>query len=332
MKFSIIIPVYNVAPYLCACLDSVLAQTYVDWEAICVDDGSTDGCGAILDEYAAKDARFKVVHQKNAGVSVARNRGMSRSTGEVFGFVDGDDFVARNLLSEVNCLFEKEQPDLVRIRYHRYQGSKIDEQPNCSHQVLNDPGIIAEWAVQTLPEEGEPWLNFIKRVRATERFPEDVQIGEDMLFIMGTIKHCTKIVKSKFKGYYYRDNPSSVTRWRLRSEERVNFFRRFKDVVESYQGHGGRLSWAAWFSLASWILRPQDMIFRNELHSIFSELVEKSLIDVSTYPHYARLCCRIYVRTGLLWPVRWIYSLVMAVVKSRDSLRRWHLNVRKEGH
>ena len=61
--FSIIIPVYNVAPYLRECLDSVLAQTFADWEAICVDDGSTDGSGAILDEYAAKDARFRIVHQ-----------------------------------------------------------------------------------------------------------------------------------------------------------------------------------------------------------------------------------------------------------------------------
>ena len=72
-KFSIIIPVYNVAPYLRECLDSVLAQTLTDWEAICVDDGSTDGSGAILDEYAARDQRFRIIHQPNSGVSAARN-------------------------------------------------------------------------------------------------------------------------------------------------------------------------------------------------------------------------------------------------------------------
>ena len=66
-KFSIIIPVYNVAPYLRECFDSVLAQTFTNWEAICVDDGSTDGSGEILDEYAARDGRFRVIHQKNAG-------------------------------------------------------------------------------------------------------------------------------------------------------------------------------------------------------------------------------------------------------------------------
>ena len=72
--FSVIIPVYNVAPYLRECLDSVLKQTFTDWEAICVDDGSTDESGAILDEYAAKDKRFRVIHQANAGVSAPSKR------------------------------------------------------------------------------------------------------------------------------------------------------------------------------------------------------------------------------------------------------------------
>lgn len=89
--FSIIIPVYNVAPYLRECLDSVLAQTFTDWEAICVDDGSTDGSGAILDEYAAKDSRFRVFHQPNAGVSAARNRGLDEAKGEWICFLDADD-------------------------------------------------------------------------------------------------------------------------------------------------------------------------------------------------------------------------------------------------
>jgi len=93
--FSIIIPVYNVAPYLRECLDSVIAQTFTDWEAICVDDGSTDGSGAILDEYAAKDKRFRVIHQKNAGVSAARNAALDIASGKWFLFLDGDD-VLRN--------------------------------------------------------------------------------------------------------------------------------------------------------------------------------------------------------------------------------------------
>lgn len=99
--FSIIIPVYNVAPYLHECLDSVLAQTLGDWEAICVDDGSTDGSGTILDEYAAKDKRFKVIHQKNAGVSAARNVALNLAKGEWLSFIDADDLLPADSLENL---------------------------------------------------------------------------------------------------------------------------------------------------------------------------------------------------------------------------------------
>ena len=96
--FSIVIPVYNVSPYLRECLDSVLAQTFTHWEVICVDDGSTDGSGAILDEYTAKDVRFKVIHQKNEGVSAARNKALDMAMGEWFLFLDGDDVFRQDAL------------------------------------------------------------------------------------------------------------------------------------------------------------------------------------------------------------------------------------------
>lgn len=100
-KFSIIIPVYNVAPYLRECLDSVLAQTFTDWEAICVNDGSMDGSGAILDEYAALDSRFRVIHQSNAGVSAARNAALDVATGEMVMFLDADDVWSSQCLETV---------------------------------------------------------------------------------------------------------------------------------------------------------------------------------------------------------------------------------------
>ncbi len=91
MKVSVIVPVYNQAPYLAECLDTVLAQTLRDIEVVCVDDGSTDGSGRMLDEYAARDGRVKVIHQRNAGVGSARNAGMAAATGEYIAFMDPDD-------------------------------------------------------------------------------------------------------------------------------------------------------------------------------------------------------------------------------------------------
>ena len=90
---SVIVPVYNVRPYLDQCLASIAAQTYANIEAIVVDDGSTDGCAAICDGWAAKDPRFRVIHQQNRGLSAARNAGLNIAQGEYIQFVDSDDYV-----------------------------------------------------------------------------------------------------------------------------------------------------------------------------------------------------------------------------------------------
>ena len=101
MKFSVVIPVYNVERYLAACLDSLLAQSVDSWEAICVDDGSTDGSGAILDEYAARDDRFRVVRQENRGTYVARKNGVLSASGAWCFFLDPDDWLEPGALNRL---------------------------------------------------------------------------------------------------------------------------------------------------------------------------------------------------------------------------------------
>ncbi|MBR4026832.1 MAG: glycosyltransferase [Lachnospiraceae bacterium] len=96
MKISIIIPVYNTAQYLHKCLSSVLGQTYKNIEVICINDGSTDNSGIILDEFAKQDDRVEVIHKKNEGVSIARNVGLELATGDWIGFVDSDDLRTRS--------------------------------------------------------------------------------------------------------------------------------------------------------------------------------------------------------------------------------------------
>jgi len=91
---SIIVPVYKVEPYLRRCIDSILAQTFLDFELILVDDGSPDNCPGICDEYAEKDSRIKVIHQTNGGLSSARNRGIAAAEGEYLLFCDSDDYVS----------------------------------------------------------------------------------------------------------------------------------------------------------------------------------------------------------------------------------------------
>ncbi|MBQ8704673.1 MAG: glycosyltransferase [Bacteroidales bacterium] len=102
MRFSVIIPVYNVEPWLRECLDSVLRQTCGDWEAVCVDDGSTDRSGEILEQYAQRDNRIKAIHQPNGGLSAARNTGLDNAHGDYVLFLDSDDWLEPNTLERIN--------------------------------------------------------------------------------------------------------------------------------------------------------------------------------------------------------------------------------------
>jgi glycosyltransferase involved in cell wall biosynthesis len=97
-KISVVIPVYNVEPFLRECLDSVLGQTYADWEAICVNDGSTDGSAKILNEYAERDQRIQIIMRPNGGLSAARNTGLEAAKGEFVVFLDSDDWLEPNAL------------------------------------------------------------------------------------------------------------------------------------------------------------------------------------------------------------------------------------------
>ena len=101
MLFSVIIPIYNVAPYLRECLDSLLHQTFADWEALCVDDGSTDGSVAILEEYTAKDSRIKVISKPNGGTASARNAGIKEAQGKYLFFLDSDDWIEPETLQVI---------------------------------------------------------------------------------------------------------------------------------------------------------------------------------------------------------------------------------------
>lgn len=116
---SIILPVYNTAPYLNRCMDSIISQTYEKLEIICVDDGSTDGSEKILEEYAKKDLRIKVIHKKNGGESSARNIGLKMMTGQYIGFLDCDDWVETDMYEKlVSTIIEKEV-DMVASAWYK---------------------------------------------------------------------------------------------------------------------------------------------------------------------------------------------------------------------
>lgn len=182
---SVIVPVYNVAAFLPRCLESLIHQTHRNMEIICVNDGSTDGSASILDEYAAKDTRIKVIHQKNAGVSVARNRGLDAATGEFLTFVDADDWVEPESYEKAVSAMD-EGVDLVCFGAH--VDGEID--PVYRDILVRHLTVQARYRVSLAPElqvelGGEIWNKLYRREvieRGTVRFPVGQAYGEDKVF------------------------------------------------------------------------------------------------------------------------------------------------------
>lgn len=132
-KVSIIVPVYNVEKYICRCVNSILGQTFQDFELILLDDGSPDRCPEICDRYAAQDARIKVLHLQNGGVSRARNAGLKVATGTYIAFCDSDDWWDENLLARVMTENEGGNWDWVSFRHRKVDDCGLTQE--ISHSV-----------------------------------------------------------------------------------------------------------------------------------------------------------------------------------------------------
>jgi len=209
-KFSIIVPVYNVErEYLEAALNSMHSQTFTDWECICVDDGSTNDSGKVLNDFAAKDPRFKVHHRTNQGVSAARNFALSQACGEWIMFLDGDDLYDPLTLSEISRLSLK-YPESKIIRF--WHEDFVDTFVGCSNQenrflegVYDLSACIPEsFAYLTIWE-----FAFHKSMIRNHTFG-NYRIGEDTVFALTCLKYASCYTYSTRKFYGYRQRITSV--------------------------------------------------------------------------------------------------------------------------
>lgn len=217
-KISVIVPVYNVEKYLNRCVDSILNQTFEDFELILVNDGSPDNCGNICDEYAQKDNRVKVIHKKNGGVSSARNVGIDIAQGEYIMFVDSDDWINENMLNDMYNMPDSDMK-VSSIRMIGKDNSTeyiIDTKMHTQEELLI--GFFSE-AFPIICLCG-PWCKLYKKdiiFNNAVRFNEDMSLGEDTYFNLNYIKHCKKVYTSEQIYYYYmRENSESLfTKFRL---------------------------------------------------------------------------------------------------------------------
>ena len=234
--FSIIIPVYNVAPYLRECLDSVLAQTFTDWEAICVDDGSTDGSGAILDEYAAKDSRFRVFHQPNAGVSAARNKALDAARGAWIGFLDADDVLSKDWLETVSTGIDGSE-DWIRTKCTGWDGRDSFYEFNelkCERNEFWDcrDGVLSVgWHL--ISRCGFPFVNYYRRdIIGNVRFPPGIRFREDALFCYEAALKVRKLRILPTAGYFRREHDGSASAVARHRDDTIKLLAEYERIWE----------------------------------------------------------------------------------------------------
>ena len=230
---SVIVPVYNVEQYLTECVESILGQTWRNFELILVDDGSKDRSGSMCDEYAEKDPRIRVIHKKNGGLSDARNAGMDIMLGEYVTFIDSDDYVTSEYL---RVLFEgarKYKADIVQCDFSRNPDDLSNETADAQYTVIKGGKILHDFLRFKTPSV----LAWGKLYRAG--------LFEDVRFPVGLIdedNHTTYklMIKSKIfasvdqKMYYYRITPNSITQVTFNSKRLGRFY--CVDKIREYLG------------------------------------------------------------------------------------------------
>lgn len=324
IRFSVIIPVYNVAAYLRECLDSLVSQTFSDWEAVCVDDGSTDESGEILKEYAAKDGRIRLFHQSNGGAAAARNRALKEAQGEYICFLDGDDIFHKDFLEKANEIFKKEQAvDFLRFRMKRFKEKieleKMGVSESAEYSVVrgND---IPEWGFENLICEGNPGPCILKR-SLSGVFPVGVKLSEDTVFILEALSRARKMVQSEFAGYYYRDSDNSVTKKKLPSEERLIFFDAFEKMINLFPSYTQGMSRMGWFNLIVWALNPGDTTYAKDIHKMFKALVEKRKIFYKDLQKHWRISFLAYYYCKSTFLIHLTHRAIRLVLFCRNAVR-----------
>lgn len=209
-KISIISPVYNSENFIHKYIDSILSQTFQDWELILVNDGSTDNSGKICDKYVGKDARIKVTHKPNGGVASARQCGMEAAIGEYIIHADPDDWVEPTMLEQLYIRAKEKEADIVICDYYvNYDNKQVRVLQRPTEETAN--GMLRDLFHRL---HGSLWNKLVKRVCYIEygvRFISNINYCEDMLIWVQLLQHDMKVTYWSEAFYHYVQHSGSIT-------------------------------------------------------------------------------------------------------------------------
>ena len=208
---SVIVPIYNVEKYLARCVDSIVNQTYKNLEIILVDDGSSDRCPQMCDDYAEKDSRIKVVHKKNGGLSDARNAGMAVATGEYISFIDSDDYVSDDFFECLLDVMNKENSDIAECSVVKfYEDNRFDEFSDDLSVKTYDTQDAMSALIAENPFHQHVW-NKLYKTELVKDIPYAVgKLNEDEFWTYQIFGRANKVARLNKTMYYYFQRSSSI--------------------------------------------------------------------------------------------------------------------------
>ena len=275
-KVSIIVPVYNTEKYLARCINSIIAQSFTDFELILVNDGSTDNSLKICEEYATKDSRIVVIHKENGGVSSARNKGLDIANGEWISFVDADDWISISYLSDLITDISTSSTDIIfhgRVNVLP-SNKKTIITPNNS--IYNTANNYSEFFNEfNLLKFCAPYSKLFRLKIIRDKhicFNTSLKIGEDCDFLLKYLSYCNLIKTSKIANYNYLIHSNSA------SHKLNSFNDEFDELIclsETYQNFSKskKVSWSFWLQYEKMItIRIERILF-----SIYTEDSSKLL-------------------------------------------------------
>lgn len=235
IDISVIVPVYNVDKYIEQCIRSILLQTYTDIEIIIVDDGSTDRSSEICDNLSLLDNRIIVIHQKNEGVSSARNVGINEANGKWICFVDGDDYLHPQMLEKTISISENQNSDICLCDYYMVYDNgkqKRNKTIDLKYDELITPQKLTEFCLKTSIDNkiciGVPWGKLYRKdyiINNKFSFVPKLKRNQDIVFNLYSFSNASKISYCNFAGYYYRKwSESAVNRYTPDFDETAMFY------------------------------------------------------------------------------------------------------------
>lgn len=297
---SVIVPVYNVQQYLEKCVDSLRGQSFKNIEIILINDGSTDGSGALCDALAEKDTRIRVLHQKNQGVSETRNNGIRCANGEYIVFVDSDDTVDDQYVQTLYQEIAEQDFDFVicgyRMCYPKHSKDVHVESDLCVCGVSQNEKTITQIYNQKLLNS--PWNKIYKKKLISQYFDSSLAMGEDLVFNLQYLKSVKKMkVISKVLYHYIIRTNSAVTTYK--PNRMSNIIKVNNHVLDFYASVFGTDSCEA--MIVSKCLKEIDAVYRHLFRGKNTKAEKKALIRHWCEGEEYRAFCEKYAPTSTLF-------------------------------